>query len=110
MVSLFSTPHVHTPAVQLQSYMDPDSPSPASRRRVQIWLTDGAALTSQFAAKEALAAVRLYVQMNRTDGQSDFTLGTAFPRRVFTPEDYERPLDSLGESGGGLRETAGLAR
>ncbi|XP_043206957.1 UBX domain-containing protein 1-like [Amphibalanus amphitrite] len=64
--------------------------------RLQIRLTDGAALTSQFAAKEALAAVRLYVEMNRTDGQGAFTLGTAFPRRVFTAEDYERPLDSLG--------------
>ncbi|KAF0288916.1 UBX domain-containing protein 1-A [Amphibalanus amphitrite] len=67
-----------------------------SMTRLQIRLTDGAALTSQFAAKEALAAVRLYVEMNRTDGQGAFTLGTAFPRRVFTAEDYERPLDSLG--------------
>ena len=48
--------------------------------------------------------MRLYVEMNRTDGQGTFTLGTAFPRKVFTTEDYERPLDSLGER---PREVAG---
>ncbi|XP_037088707.1 UBX domain-containing protein 1-B-like [Pollicipes pollicipes] len=67
-----------------------------SMTRLQIRQMDGSALTTSFAAKEALAAVRLYVQMNRTDGSGEFTLGTAFPRRVFTAEDYEKPLDSLG--------------
>ena len=47
--------------------------------------------------KEPLAAVRLYVQMNRTDGLSDdFKFQTNFPRKVFTLEDNEKPLDILG--------------
>ena len=46
--------------------------------------------------------------MNRTDGPGAFTLGTAFPRRVFTADDYERPLDSLGERDGAQRWRAAV--
>lgn len=64
--------------------------------RLQIRLPTGQSLTQQFGVKEQLAAVRLYVQMNRTDGSTDpFALMTTFPKRVFTEEDMEKPLSEL---------------
>ncbi|ESO86202.1 hypothetical protein LOTGIDRAFT_207116 [Lottia gigantea] len=64
--------------------------------RLQIRLTNGQALTQSFQAKESLAAVRLYIEMNRTDGSGSFSLMTSFPRKVFTAEDMDKPLDLLG--------------
>ncbi|KAK3702567.1 hypothetical protein RRG08_042560 [Elysia crispata] len=64
--------------------------------RLQIRLTNGQALTQTFGAKEPLSAVRLYVEMNRTDTTGPFSLMTSFPRRVFSSADMDMPLDSLG--------------
>ncbi|XP_044304402.1 UBX domain-containing protein 1 isoform X2 [Varanus komodoensis] len=82
----------------------PPSPSqepPVKREydqcRIQVRLLDGTSLTQTFKAKEPLAAVRLYVELNRQDGgEEPFNLLTSFPRRVFTEEDMERPLQELG--------------
>lgn len=43
-----------------------------------------------------LAAVRVYIELNRTDGNAPFCLMTSFPRKVFSNDDYEKPLDQLG--------------
>ncbi|CAI5798202.1 domain-containing 1 [Podarcis lilfordi] len=91
----------------------PSSPSqepPVKREydqcRIQVRLLDGTSLTQTFRAKEQLAAVRLYVELNRKDnGDEPFHLLTSFPRRVFTEEDMEKPLQELGES-----EIAGVGR
>jgi len=64
--------------------------------RLQIRLTNGQALTHSFGSKEELAAVRLYIEMNRTDGHGPFNLMTSFPRKVFTEQDMEKPLFDLG--------------
>ncbi|KAK3092477.1 hypothetical protein FSP39_003382, partial [Pinctada imbricata] len=64
--------------------------------RLQIRLTNGQALTHTFSAREPLAAVRLYIETNRTDGAGQFSLMTTFPRKVFQGEDFEKPLDILG--------------
>ncbi|KAL3874132.1 hypothetical protein ACJMK2_037185 [Sinanodonta woodiana] len=64
--------------------------------KLQIRLTNGQALTHSFSAREPLAAVRLYVEMNRTDGSGSFSLMTSFPRKVFTTDDMEKPLIELG--------------
>jgi len=64
--------------------------------RLQIRLTNGQALTHSFGSKEELAAVRLYIEMNRTDGHGPFSLMTSFPRKVFTEQDMEKPLFDLG--------------
>ncbi|XP_063223281.1 UBX domain-containing protein 1 isoform X2 [Bacillus rossius redtenbacheri] len=77
------------------------APAPAPQRdysqtRLQIRLTDGQSITQTFGAKEQLSAVRLYVDMNRTDGCGEFSLMTNFPKKVFSDEDYEKPLDVLG--------------
>uniref|UniRef100_A0A803TY13 UBX domain-containing protein n=1 Tax=Anolis carolinensis TaxID=28377 RepID=A0A803TY13_ANOCA len=85
----------------------PSSPSqepPIKREydqcRIQVRLLDGTSLTQTFRAKEQLAAVRLYVELNRKDdAEEPFVLLTSFPRRVFTEEDMEKPLQELGESG-----------
>nr|XP_060614260.1 UBX domain-containing protein 1 isoform X1 [Anolis sagrei ordinatus] len=82
----------------------PSSPSqepPIKREydqcRIQVRLLDGTSLTQTFRAKEQLAAVRLYVELNRKDdAEEPFILLTSFPRRVFTEEDMEKPLQELG--------------
>ena len=59
-------------------------------------MTNGQALTQTFKAKEPLAAVRLFIEMNRTDSTGQFSLMTSFPRKVFAGDDYEKPLTELG--------------
>lgn len=79
--------------------MTPTSPAPQkdySQTKLQIRLTNGQALTHTFGAKEQLSAVRLYVELNRTDGAGPFSLMTSFPKKVFTGDDYDKPLDILG--------------
>lgn len=67
-----------------------------SETKLQIRLTNGKTLTQSFGSKEQLSAVRLFVEMNRTDGCEPFNLMTNFPKKVFTEEDYDVPLDVLG--------------
>lgn len=64
--------------------------------RLQIRLTDGSSLCQTFGAKEPLSAVKVYVEMNRKDDVGQFSLMTNFPKKVFTTEDYEKPLEALG--------------
>lgn len=71
-------------------------PQNYSEVKLQIRLTNGSTLTHTFGAKEPLSAVRLFVQINRTDDPGPFTLMTPFPRHVFGPDDYDKPLDFLG--------------
>ncbi|XP_017299954.1 UBX domain-containing protein 1-like [Diaphorina citri] len=63
---------------------------------LQIRLTNGQALTQTFGIKEPLSAVRVFVELNRTDGDAPFTFMTTFPKKIFKPEDNDLPLDSLG--------------
>ncbi|CAB3222635.1 unnamed protein product [Arctia plantaginis] len=66
--------------------------------RIQIRLPDGKTLSHTFAAKEQLAAVRLYLQINAQEfaEEDGFKLMTTFPKKIFTTEDYDKPLDLLG--------------
>lgn len=64
--------------------------------RLQLRLPDGRALTQTFGAREQLSAVRLYLEINEMK-DTPFGLMTTFPRRVFVEEDYDKPLDFLGE-------------
>ena len=55
-------------------------------------------MVQKFGAQEQLAAVRLYIDLNRTDGCVEpYSLMTTFPKRVFTEDDYEKPLQMLGK-------------
>lgn len=67
-----------------------------SEVQLQIRLTNSTTLKRTFGAKEPLSSVRLYVELNRNDGQGPFSLMIPFPRKVFDEEDYEKPLDVLG--------------
>lgn len=64
----------------------------------QIRLTNGQALTQSFSAKEPLSAVRVYVQMSGSDTPDNFTFMTTFPRKVFTPEDFDKSISALGKN------------
>lgn len=79
-----STPAAPTPKV----------PANYNEVRLQIRLADGQQLITKFGAKEPLSAVRCYIQMNRPEA-TPFALMTLAPRKVFTDEDYEKPLDVL---------------
>ncbi|XP_055639294.1 UBX domain-containing protein 1 [Toxorhynchites rutilus septentrionalis] len=67
-----------------------------SNARIQIRLLDGSTLVETFEAKEQLAAVRLFVQLKLGTNPAPFGLMTSFPRKVFSPEDYDVPLEQLG--------------
>jgi len=82
------------------------SASPAAKKdytetRLQIRQTNGQPLVTTFGVKEQLAAVRLYVQLNRTDGvegaaaaAAPVKLMTNFPKKVFEEDDYENSLEN----------------
>ncbi|XP_060529970.1 UBX domain-containing protein 1 [Cylas formicarius] len=71
-------------------------PSNCTEVRLQIRLTDGKTLTQNFGLKEPLSAVKLFIEINRTDEKAPFKLITSYPKRVFSEEDYDKPLESLG--------------
>lgn len=63
--------------------------------RIQIRLQDGSTLVETFDVKEQLAAVRLFIQM-KVGANEVFDLMTSFPRKVYTGDDFENTLQSLG--------------
>uniref|UniRef100_A0A8C3U6C7 UBX domain protein 1 n=1 Tax=Catharus ustulatus TaxID=91951 RepID=A0A8C3U6C7_CATUS len=87
---------------------EPPAPREYDQCRIQVRLPDGRALAQSFRAREPLAAVRLFVELHRDTGSTGsagngtgsppepFSLRTAFPRRLFTEEDMEKPLQELG--------------
>ncbi|CAG4949376.1 unnamed protein product [Colias eurytheme] len=81
----------------------PVNPNPAPKvsyeqARIQLRLPDGQSLTQTFGSKEQLAAVRLFLQVNKPEyaQQDNFKFMTTFPKKIFTSEDYEKPLELLG--------------
>lgn len=65
--------------------------------RLQIRQSNGQPLVHTFGAKEPLSAVRLYVQMNRSDGGvGEVKLMTNFPKKIFNEDDYDNTLENLG--------------
>ncbi|CAL1283830.1 unnamed protein product [Larinioides sclopetarius] len=76
-----------TPATPIENY---------DQTRIQVRLMNGECLTHSFSPNEELAAVRLFVQMNRSGDPTPFSLMTNFPKKVFTEEDMNTPLSKLG--------------
>ncbi|CAG9119543.1 unnamed protein product [Plutella xylostella] len=79
------------------------NPNPAPKvsydqARIQLRLPDGRTLTQTFGAKEQLAAVKLFLQMNAAEytQEGSFKLMTSFPKKIFTADDFEKPLELLG--------------
>ncbi|XP_042899566.1 UBX domain-containing protein 1-B isoform X2 [Parasteatoda tepidariorum] len=90
-------PNTSTPSAPSAPAPVPVAPSISyDECKLQIRLTNGQCLTQTFKPNEELAAVRLYVEMNRTDGDGPFTLMTNFPKKVFTSSDMNCPLSELG--------------
>ncbi|CAG9579037.1 unnamed protein product [Danaus chrysippus] len=74
------------------------TPKTYDSARIQLKLPDGQSISHTFSAKEQLAAVKLYLQMNKPEfaDNDNFKLMTTFPKKIFTFEDYEKPLECLG--------------
>jgi hypothetical protein len=64
--------------------------------KIQVRQTNGASMVHIFKASEQLAAVRLWVEMNRTDSSDKFQLMQTFPKKIFTDEEMFRSLSDLG--------------
>lgn len=63
--------------------------------KIQIRLTNGKMMINTFKAKESLAAVRLWIELNRTDENTPFSILQPFPRKQFTDDDMMRTLEDL---------------
>ncbi|XP_013106178.1 UBX domain-containing protein 1 [Stomoxys calcitrans] len=70
-------------------------PKDYKETRIQIRLQDGSTLTETFNVQEQLSAVRVFIQM-KTGSETPFGLMTSFPRKVFSCDDFEKPLSALG--------------
>uniref|UniRef100_A0A182LZJ0 UBX domain-containing protein n=1 Tax=Anopheles culicifacies TaxID=139723 RepID=A0A182LZJ0_9DIPT len=64
--------------------------------KIAIRMMDGTQLVQTFQAGEQLAAVRLFVQLKMEQNDTPFGLMTNFPKKVFSAEEYDMPLDKLG--------------
>ena len=64
--------------------------------KIQVRQTDGKSMVHIFKANEQLAAVRLWIEMNRTDSDAKFQLMQTFPKKIFTDDDMFRNLTELG--------------
>ena len=64
--------------------------------KIQVRQTDGKSMVHVFRASEQLAAVRLWIEMNRTDANTAFQLMQTFPKKIYTDDDMHRSLAELG--------------
>lgn len=71
------------------------TPKSYSSTRIQIRLLSGETLVETFDVKEQLSAVRLFIQIKQGIDEP-FGLMTSFPRKVYTDDDFEKPLETLG--------------
>lgn len=67
-----------------------------SQCKLQVRLTDGKSIVQTFDAKEPLAAVRCWIEVNRTDGSGPFNIMQTFPRKIYQEEDMARSLKDHG--------------
>ncbi|KAI5606647.1 UBX domain-containing protein 1 [Silurus asotus] len=93
--SSLTSPSEATPQSPAENQGPPPAKKDYDECRIQVRLLDGSALMAVFKAQEPLAAVRVYVQMNSSEGE-DFTLLSPYPRRVYSELDMEKPLRELG--------------
>lgn len=87
------------PEAQASVSVPPAQKKEYTTARLQIRLPSGTPLVQEFKAKESLSAVRLWIGLNREDGlpaDAPIKLSMSFPRKNFTDEDMDKPLDLLG--------------
>ncbi|VDD91381.1 unnamed protein product [Enterobius vermicularis] len=66
---------------------------------LQIRLPNGTTMKEKFKSTETLAAVRVWIEVNRQDPEEfhyPFALMVPFPHQTFTEDDMEKPLNALG--------------
>lgn len=88
-------PVAATPPPQSLSSLATSPTGSYQQTKIQIRLQNGSTLMQTFDVKEQLSAVRLFIQMKQ-GADSLFGLMTSFPRKVFSAEDFETQLDTLG--------------
>lgn len=103
---IFSETGQRMPTSPIATAPSPTSPPPLAssppninkyaKTKLQIRLKNGSALTETFDAKEPLSAVRLYIQVQQNDSTTPFNLMTSFPKKIFSDDDYQTPLEALG--------------
>uniref|UniRef100_A0A182NC14 UBX domain-containing protein n=1 Tax=Anopheles dirus TaxID=7168 RepID=A0A182NC14_9DIPT len=84
------------PATSTTPAAKPAEKKSYSSAKIAIRMMDGTQLVQTFQAGEQLAAVRLFVQLKMDAVDAAFGLMTNFPKKVFTDEEYDMPLDKLG--------------
>lgn len=62
---------------------------------LQVRLTNGDSIRKVFDVTDSLAAVKEFVDLNRTDGNTSYSFAVAYPRRLFNNEDMEKSLLEL---------------
>lgn len=62
----------------------------------QFRLTNGSTLTGTFQPTDTLETVCAYVNDNRTDGSTPFSLMTTFPRKTYSAGDLGTSLQDAG--------------
>lgn len=93
-----SPPAVAAAATQVTSPSTPTAPKEPknyNNTKIQFRLLDGSTVVETFDVKEPLSAARLFVQLKQ-GVDIPFKLMTTFPRKVFSDEDFEKPLEVLG--------------
>ncbi|XP_049277132.1 UBX domain-containing protein 1-A [Anopheles funestus] len=98
-VSPTSTTSSSPPAPKPSSTTTPSKPAETksyTTAKIAIRMMDGSQLVQTFQAGEQLAAVRLFVQLKMDSIDASFGLMTNFPKKVFSAEEYDMPLDKLG--------------
>lgn len=83
------------PAAAAPATSPKQPPKDYTNTRIQVRLQDGSTLTETFSVKEQLSAVRVFIQMKQ-GADLPFGLMTSFPRKVFSDDDFEKPLEVLG--------------
>ena len=78
--------------------VEPSAKKDYAECKIQVRQTDGKSMVHVFRANEQLAAVRLWIEMNRTDCSdgSKFQLMQTFPKKVYTDDDMNKNLTELG--------------
>merc|ERR1712226_124286 len=68
--------------------------------RIRIQFPDGSRLQNSFKSSESLAAVRCFVEQNKEIyDRNTYQYSLTYPRKVFTWEDFDKPLALLNLGG-----------
>lgn len=76
----------------------PTPGSNAAQTRIQIRLPDGSRLQQTFGSSETLAAVRVYIEVNKAElinEDKEFKLSLSFPRKTFNASHMQMSLSEL---------------